>query len=153
MPLLYVDANPFIYAVEAQDEIAKPLRELFGLLRKRPGAAATSELTLAEVLPKAPSAAHRRMYLDLIAWGQIFDLRPVSREILIETASYRQNAASASGATKAMPPLPDAIHVVTAIRSGCTLMLSTDSRLKLPDGLKAIRSDSTGLAELVRTLQ
>src|SRR5882724_1304067 len=90
VPLVYVDANTFIYAIEGNEALANPIKALFARLRERPGFAVTSELSLAEVLPKAPSPVHRRSYLDLIIWSGIIDLRPVTREILIETADYRR---------------------------------------------------------------
>lgn len=138
---LYLDANVFIYAIEGSAEVSDPLHELFSLLRARAGAGVTSELTLAEVLPKA-DGLQRRNYLDLIVWSRIFDLQPVSRDILIETAEYRKIAR--------MPKLPDAIHVVTAIRAGCRTILSADSRLKLPEGYTALLPHRETLSRLIR---
>jgi predicted nucleic acid-binding protein len=140
---LYLDANVFIYAIEGSAEVSNPLRELFGLLRASPGAGVTSELTLAEVLPRA-NGRQRRNYLDLIVWSGIFDLHSVSRDILIETAEYRKVAR--------MPKLPDAIHVVTAIRAGCRTILSADSRLKLPEGLTSLLPNRENLLGLIRDL-
>jgi predicted nucleic acid-binding protein len=140
---LYLDANVFIYAIEGNAEVSNPLRELFGLLRVRPGTGVTSELTLAEVLPRA-NDVQRRNYLDLIVWSRIFDLHPVSRDILIETAEYRKAAR--------MPRLPDAIYVVTAIRTGCRTILSADSRLKLPEGYASLLPNHENLLSLIRDL-
>ena len=126
---IYLDANVFIYAIEGASDIADLVQQLFGLLRRNRGIGVTSELTLAEILPKA-STIQRNMYLDLIIWSRIFDLHPVSRDVLIETADYRMAAG--------MPRLPDAIHVVTAIRTGCRTILSSDSRLKLPEGYAVV---------------
>jgi predicted nucleic acid-binding protein len=140
---LYLDANVFIYAIEGSAEVSNPLRELFGLLRAKAGAGVTSELTLAEVLPRA-NGVQRRNYLDLIVWSGIFDLHSVSRDILIETAEYRKVAR--------MPKLPDAIHVVTAIRAGCRTILSADSRLKLPEGLTSLLPNRENLLGLIRDL-
>ena len=126
---LYFDANVFIYAVEGNDEIADQLRALFGLLHRKADMAVTSELTLAEVLPKADSV-RRRNYLELLSFSGIFDLRPVTRDILMETVSYRKIArVQPSGH---MPKLPDAIHVVAAHHAGCGKMVSFDCALKLP---------------------
>ena len=140
---LYLDANVFIYAIEGSAEVSNPLRELFGLLRARPGAGVTSELTLAEVLPRA-NDLQRRNYLDLIVWSRIFDLHPISRDILIETAESRKVAR--------MPKLPDAIHVVTSIRAGCRTILSADSRLKLPEGYASLLPNRENLLGLIRDL-
>jgi predicted nucleic acid-binding protein len=143
VPRLYLDANVFIYAIEGNADIADPLRQLFELFRARRGIGVTSELTLAEVLPKA-SDVQRRSYLNMIVWSQIFDLHPVSRDILIETAEYREYAG--------MPKLPDAIHVVTAIRAGCRRVLSADLRLKLPEGYSVLSPAAENLTSLIREL-
>jgi len=74
-PLIYIDANPFIYVVEGTDALARPIKDLFTILRRLPGAAVTSELTLADVLPKAPSPMHRRTYLDLMIAALMGDIR------------------------------------------------------------------------------
>ena len=140
---VYLDANVFIYAIEGSPIVADPLRELFQLFRNRRAVGVTSELTLAEVLAGAVDV-RRRNYLNLIVWSRIFDLQPVSREVLIETSDYRKVAG--------MPKLPDAIHMVTAIRSGCRRILSADSRLKLPDGFVLIPPDREGLSNLIQEL-
>jgi predicted nucleic acid-binding protein len=143
LPRLYLDANVFIYAIEGNAAIADPLLQLFELFRISRGIGVTSELTLAEVLPRA-SIVRRRSYLNMIVGSRIFDLRPVSRDVLIETAKYRETAG--------MPKLPDAIHVVTAIRAGCRRVLSADSRLKLPDGYSVIPPIANNLSRLIQEL-
>jgi predicted nucleic acid-binding protein len=140
---VYLDANVFIYALEGNSDVADPLRELFKLFRNRRGTGITSELTLAEVLA-GTSGTQRRNYLNLIVWSQIFDLQPVSRDILLETAAYRRQAG--------MPKLPDAIHVVTAIRSNCRTILSADVRLKLPEGFALALPDRENVSRLIHEL-
>ena len=140
---LYVDANVFITALDGPSSISAQLQDLFAVLLDRSGVAVTSELTLAEILPKATDW-QKGYYLNLIIWNKIFDLRPVSREILIETADYRK--------TTGMPKLPDAIHVVTAIQSGCRIILSNDLRLRLPSGYTLIHLDPESVARLIQEL-
>jgi predicted nucleic acid-binding protein len=142
-PRFYLDSNVFIYAVEGSADIADPLRQLFERFQDNPGMGVTSELTLAEVLPRS-SAIQRRNYLNLIVWSRIFDLRPVSQDILIETADYRAKAG--------MPKLPDAIHVVTAIRSECRTVLSADGGLKMPVGYSVVSPDRDNLSRFVQEL-
>jgi predicted nucleic acid-binding protein len=152
-PLIYIDANPFVYAIEGDDASAAPIKRLFEWLRERPGSAVSSELTLAEVPPKAlPNA--QRGYFHLIIWSGIFDLQPVTRGILLETARYRR------GSTKILPDgresmakLPDAIHMVTAIRSGCQKILSKDAGLRLPIGYERVEPDDKGIGELITELE
>jgi predicted nucleic acid-binding protein len=140
---IYLDANVFIYAIEGKPEVADLLRTLFELFRRARGVGVTSELTLAEVLAGSLDV-RRRSYLSLVPWSRIFDLQPISRDVLIETAEYRRSAG--------MPKLPDAIHAVTAIKSGCRTVLSADKRMKLPDGFTRIPPDNAGLARLTKEL-
>jgi predicted nucleic acid-binding protein len=150
---LYVDANPFIYAIEGSDSLSGPIKELFLLLRQRSGMGMTSELTLAEVLPKARLPLHSRQYLDLIVWSGIFALQPVTRSILLETVRYRRFLAGRRRRSAgAMPKLPDAIHVVTAIQARCKYFLSADIRLKLPSNLQLFRPDKAGIAAVMKRL-
>jgi predicted nucleic acid-binding protein len=150
---LYFDANVFIYAVEGNDDISGLLRTLFELLRGDIKVAVTSELTLAEVLPRA-DPARRRNYMELILRSGVFDLHPVTRDVLIETADYRRLAAmrgsDASRPGFPMPKLPDAIHVVTAARTGCSRMISFDRALKLPDGILGLNREA--LPQLIKEL-
>ena len=140
---LYLDANIFIHALEGEPAVFQPLQELFGFLKAKKRTAVTSELTLAEVLPRA-SVVERRSYLNLIFGSGIFDLQPVSRDILIETADYRKVAG--------MPKLPDAIHAVTAIRADCRIIISRDHRLRLSEGYTVVSPDPAALSSLIRDL-
>ena len=149
--LVYVDTNPIAYAFEGSEELASALKGLFSLFGRRPGCAVTSELTLAEILPKRK--VPDREFLDLLIWSKIFDLRPVTRDILIETAKYRRIAgARRSDGSVAMPKLPDAIHVVTAIRAGCKIFLSSDVRIKLPETIRLVRANTDGITRLTQEL-
>lgn len=147
--IVYIDANPIAYALEGFESLASPLKDLFSLLRQRPGSAVTSELTLAEVLPQR--RVPDRQFIDLLVWSGAFELYPVSRDILVETADYRRIASVRTPDGRvAMPKLPDAIHVVTAIRAGCQIFLSSDLRIKLPDSMRLVRADADGVVALIR---
>jgi predicted nucleic acid-binding protein len=142
-PRFDLDANVFIYAIEGSADIAESLHGFFALLRAGRGIGITSELTIAEVLAKA-DPVQRLNYLNLIVSSRVFDLRPISREILIETADYR--------AASRMPKLPDAIHVVTAIHAGCRTILSADARLQVPEGYSIVKPEPANLLRLMREL-
>jgi predicted nucleic acid-binding protein len=147
---IYFDANAFIYAIEGVDEISVLLRSLFEALRRQPSYACTSEFTLAELLPKT---FQRRNYLTLILHSGLFDLLPVTRDILIETADYRKFIKRPSFETRgAMPKLPDAIHVVTAVHAGCNTFVSFDRGLKLPVGLDRVGREDGSLLQLVQDI-
>ena len=147
--MIYLDANFFIYAVEGNDAVAEPVRRLLLWLRQHSLKAVTSELTLAEVLaPPVRKGAlllrvKRRLYLDLIVWSQLIDLKPVSRDVLYETADLR-NISNMK--------LPDAIHVVTAVHSNCRYFMSQDRRVKTPRGIRVVRPDQGGVSKVMKEL-
>ena len=147
---VYLDTNFFIKAVEGLDEAAAPAKTLIDTLRQRPGIAATSEITFAEVLAPSrqadamPSQMKRRAYLDLQLWSGFVALIPVSRSILIETAKLR-----AMGRFK----LPDAIHLVSAIQVQCRLFISADKDFdKMPEGIERVDCSHDNLPRLLEAL-
>jgi len=130
---VYLDANVFIYALEGIPPYAEPMRALLEGIDAGSVRAATSELTLAEVLvrPMADgNAGLQAAYQEMLQPGDGFQLVPVSRAILIEAARVRAE----SGALK----LPDAIHVATAGASGREALLTNDRTLASASGLHAV---------------
>lgn len=151
IPLVYLDTNVFIAGFESPVSNAKPVQDLLVALRERPRSASTSELTLAELLapisrPHAlEPAERRRLYLDLLVGGSFIDLRPITRNILIETADIRRTARY---------KLPDAIHVATAIHANCGFFMSHDDGMKrLPEGLNRLQPNRAGVDLLLEALQ
>lgn len=154
---VYLDSNVFIYALEGDETTAELVMSLLSTLRSKPKFAVTSELTLAEILvipETARKVGLRRKYLDLVVWSGVFDLRPVSREVLIESARYRLAVHPGKPAPREDRRnfLPDAIHVVTAIQNGCEFFVARDKRLKLPRGLTQILPDTGGIPRLLKLL-
>ncbi|MGB7102598.1 MAG: PIN domain-containing protein [Xanthobacteraceae bacterium] len=147
-PIIYVDANPFSYFVDGDEDIARHLKPFFDFLREKPGLAMTSELTLAEVLAKASPDARRGYF---IVWSNLFQLHPVTRDILIDTADYRRVSRKARpDGTRATIKLPDAIHVVTAIRCRCRAFPSADADLRVPVEMAVFEPSEAGVANLIR---
>lgn len=147
---IYIDTNIFIYAVEGVADTAGPSKKLLEALREHRRIAVTSEITLAEVLapPKRKDALQlrikKRVYLDLLLWSRVFNLVPVTRGILIETAHLR---------TVATLKLPDAIHLVTAIRSNCGFFVCKDNDFKkLPAGMKRVRPNMQEIDDLLKVI-
>jgi predicted nucleic acid-binding protein len=146
-----LDTNVFIRAFEGTPDEAKDFQELFKALRQNRSFSVTSELTLAELLAPAdckeavPLHIKRRFYLNLIVWNGFIDLRPVTRSILCETADLRRVAKH---------KLPDAIHIVTAIRAGCTLFMSSDGDAKrLPRSMTRLQADKQGIQRVFDVLR
>ncbi len=137
--VVYLDTNVFIALVEGEGDVRERAFRVFDILRAKPGLSITSELTLAEVL--APPKSERKLrleekrvpYLDLLLRGGIVNLMPVDRETLMETAELRVDPSFRS------MKLADAIHLVTAVRSGCSLFLTGDRDFRtLPRGIRRI---------------
>jgi predicted nucleic acid-binding protein len=147
-PLVYLDSMVFIYALEGEDSAGPAARTLFAELRKDPGAAMTSELSLAEVLAPtrlrgAMPATLSRAYFDLMIRSGVISLEPVSRTVLVETATVRK------GATL---KLPDAIHLTTAIRAGCTYFVTKDIRIAVPEPMTKVEPDRNGVERILKSL-
>jgi predicted nucleic acid-binding protein len=145
---VYLETNFFIKAVEGLSEVAAPPKKLIEVLLTRPGLGVTSEITFAETLAPPtradalPLHIKRRVYLDLLLWSQFITLVPVSRDVLIETADLR---------SVARMKLPDAIHLVSAIRSKCRYLVSSDSDFDdLPDGMERVKPDAGGIEGLLK---
>jgi predicted nucleic acid-binding protein len=127
---VYLDANVFIYALEAYASYVDELARMFDAIDSGALTAVTSELTLAEVLDKPlmdRDEALQEAYRNAIQPTAGFSVVPVSRAILIEAATVR----AASQSLK----LPDAIHVATALAAGCSTFLTNDASLRSVPGL------------------
>lgn len=148
-PIVYIDSNVFIYAMERNDAISEGIRSLFLHLRAAGGCALSSELTLAEVLAKPEedqSETLKQGYLDLVGGGDIAVLAPVTRDILIASATLRARRAPKLR-------LADAVHLATAIQAKCRYFLSNDERLGSFGGeFLVLRPDREGVAKVIAAL-
>jgi predicted nucleic acid-binding protein len=152
-PLVYLDTNFLVRAVELQIDRVETEISLMNIFRRHPGAAVTSELTLAELLaPTAnstDSASRRTIYRELLIESDFIDLEPVSRAVLMETVSFREMAL----AEGRRPKLPDAIHVVTAAQLRCRFFASDDLRLgAMPSPLQVLPMNALGVAAVLKAL-
>lgn len=132
---LYLDANVFIYAVELFPAYERVSREVLGVLDAGKANGITSALTLAEILPgclKSKNADGERAYLGMISNRPHFQVVPVSEDILIHAARIRANSTL---------KLLDAIHVATAVRSGCDLLLTNDKAMRQVTEIEVILLD------------
>jgi predicted nucleic acid-binding protein len=121
---LYLDANVFIYALEALTPWKEAAQSVLRAVDSGACSAVTSELTLAECLtrPLQLGQSENAVVFEkaLQSAGQLAVL-PIRREILIEAARLR--------ATSSLK-LPDAIHAATAVRHGCALFVTNDQTFR-----------------------
>lgn len=120
----YLDVNVFIYALEGLPEVSHALAALFKAIDSTAIQTVTSELALAEALIKPiqnKNIQHQACYEMAIRSRRGLQVVPVLRTILLEAARLR-------GTTGLR--LPDAIHLPTALSSGCEVFLTNDHRIK-----------------------
>ncbi len=149
---IYIDANVFIAAFETTGNLAdKAARLLSEVAVALPQKLVTSELTLAEllVLPmRTSNYTLVNLYSGLLVSNSRLDVRPATRDILIKAAELRAQTPSRK--------LPDAVHVATAIQSGCTYILSADKGIGSPPvdamSLIVLRPDEPTLSSLIESL-
>jgi len=121
---IYLDANIIIYAVEGFIDYANNIQALLMAMDNAEMVAVTSELTLAETLVKPLKDGKTKIqqaYRDFLQTTAVFEVIPISREILESAASLRATT---------LFKLPDAIHYATAQQQSCDTFLTNDLRLK-----------------------
>lgn len=126
---VYLDSNVFIYAMESAEIEGDLARRWLSGFDTGKLIAVTSELTLAEVLPRPIAAGETELvagYRRLLEELAILRLVPVRTDILLGAAELR-------AATKIS--LPDAIHVATATLTRCCGILTNDVRLQAPPSM------------------
>ena len=139
---IYLDTNIFIAAYEGIDRLSNSLQAGSVSVAEREIDATTSALTLAELLPKPLSLGQAHLaefYVDLLSGRSPIKVMPVTRALLLESATLRGR----HGALK----LADSIHLATAIREGCAAMLSNDRRVPSPMSMRLVRLGPRSLDE------
>lgn len=144
-PRVYLDANVFVAAFESVGAHSDHAWWILHAIESGKIVGATSEMTLAEILVKPLETGATELaagYESMIASSGGFEVRPVSRDILIKAAGLRAHRTS----TK----LPDAIHIATAQTSSCTFFVSDDHRLPLPDDMTLLPVNPFTLDDILR---
>jgi predicted nucleic acid-binding protein len=139
---VYIDTNVLIRGMERTDAGAGEVGRLIEFAERGRLELVTSELTLSEVLVgpiRLGDDILAAAYLDLLTDDPIFELVPVTRDILIESSQIRARSSAR---------LPDSVHVATANLSACRLIVSHDRRLRDLCELDVIEPSDSRFAEL-----
>ena len=125
---VYLDANILIEALEGVSDHAAQLRALLGLVEAGIVLATTSEWTLAEVLvrplatgDKGLEARYRQLLSGAVA------IAAIDRVALEAAARY---------CAETRMPLPDCLHVASAVLAGCDVFLTHDRGIVLPASME-----------------
>lgn len=129
LPRIYLDANAIIRFIESKEDQITAL-----VLQAAAGKTHlfTSELTLAEVLVIPLREGDGRLaegYEELLQSDDTLTVVPIDRPILRRSAELRARLGGKGH---------DAIHCATAEISGCGVIISSDRRLRLPEGLRRV---------------
>jgi predicted nucleic acid-binding protein len=129
---VYLDANIVIEAYEGLGSCASGLSALFALIEAGTVLATTSEWTLAEVLVRPLSIGAMKQagrYQALLSSSGRIAIEPVSRAILVAAAHI---------CAETRMPMPDCIHVASAVKVGCDVFLTNDRGIVLPSEMERV---------------
>ena len=127
---IYLDANIIIYLMEGFEPCAPILSSLLEAIEAGQITCVTSEMTVAEVLVrpfKQDATDLVKTYIDALNDIRLLTLQPIAYQTLMDAAFAR---------AKTGMKLPDAVHVATAVQSGCDVFLTNDKGIKTPKSLK-----------------
>lgn len=127
-----IDTAPLIYFIEDVAPYADLLEPIFGLLENHRLRAATSTITLAEILTK-PLAEKKFGLIDEIK----FTLRTFSTLSMIAIDERLAETAALIRARYAIR-LPDALQIAAAIQGEATVFLTNDKRVKRVDAIDVL---------------
>ncbi|MBW6423563.1 PIN domain-containing protein [Rhizobium sp. XQZ8] len=149
---IYLDTNIFIAAFETNDNLSENLLELVSIAtRQSQPRFVTSEMTLAELLVVPFRRNDTRLitlYGRILTTSPWLDVQPATRAIFSTAATLRAAVPSRK--------LPDAVHLATAILSGCTHLLSSDKGIAPQShediSIRVLRPDEPTLTSLLESL-
>ena len=129
---VYLDTHVLIYAFEDDPKFGPVARDVLQAAVAASLLPVTSALTIAEVLVvpiRKRDTAAIALYEAFLGDAEKIEVVPIDTSVLRSAAELRAS-------TKLK--LPDAIHVATALRHGCTAFVSEDRRIKPPAPLEIV---------------
>ena len=138
---LAIETAPFIYFVEQHPTYVDRMRAIFHQVNSGTPQVVTSVITLTEVLVMPIQTGH-------VQYQQEY------REMLLNTAHITTISVSSAIADRAASlrvqyglRIPDALHVATAVISGCDAFLTNDFGLKRVQDVRVLVLDELELDE------
>lgn len=137
--VLAVDTTPFIYFVEQNPTYINRVRPIFRSIASGDLKAFTSVITLTEVLVMPIQTGHTRYaheYREMLLNSEHITTVSVDSSIAEQAARLRARYSLKT---------PDALHIATAITSGCQAFLTNDIALKRVQELSVLVLDELEL--------
>ncbi|HRF97417.1 MAG TPA: type II toxin-antitoxin system VapC family toxin [Aggregatilineales bacterium] len=132
---LYLDTSPIIYYVEEHPSYIAQMDVLMAHVKQNSIQMICSVMTLTEILPRPIRLGQLQLvkdYREILLNSTEFKLIPVLEKIAESAAQLR--------ATYNLKT-PDALHVATAIESGCHAFLTNDLGIKRVIGIRVLVLD------------
>ncbi len=139
---LGVETAPYIYYVENHPAYADKVDAIFKIVETESVEIHTSAITLTETLMKPIQASDHRLiaaYRALLSETDFVQMITITPELADKAAHLR---------AKYNLRTPDALHITTAIESGCEALLTNDLALKRVTELRVLILDELELDEL-----
>lgn len=118
---LYIETAPLIYYVEVNPAYAAKMDAIVATIETTPIDAVSSVITLVEVLSHPMKLGDHRLvqeYRDILVNSSEFRLVPVTAQIAESAAEMRARYNLRT---------PDALHVASAVLTGCDAFLTNDT--------------------------
>lgn len=126
---VYFDTNIFIYLLEGNKDYARLLGDIQTLIENDQIRVFSCDLVYTELLPPHAKQGNKKAIEQTIDFLNKFNITIASKETFIHAGILR-------GETNMKTP--DAIHVATAIASGCEVFLTNDKDIQTPQGLEKV---------------
>lgn len=132
---LYVDTAPLVYYVEAHPNYVELMDDIITRIEDKLIEAISSVITLTEVLTypmRLGQTKYEQAYRDILLHSGGFRLLPVTTETAYLAAHLRARHRLRT---------PDALHIATAITTGCDAFLTNDRALQRVDAIRVLVLD------------
>lgn len=129
---VYFDTNIIIYSIDWNWEFRDIAIKISDYIHKKELSAVTSYLSMSEILPyfirdKDIEKISKLIFLIKRSW--IYEISPMDFETFFQAGALRANL---------WLKTPDALHVASAMQAGCTLFLTNDAGIRVPEGMKLL---------------
>ena len=130
--LVYLDSNVLIYLLDANPTYLRTVERIFAMASTRDLRATTGDVAVTEILVRPLAAGDQAAVARIAEFLEsgLVDVRAHTREAFELAARIRATYRTS---------LPDALHVATAVTSGCSVLVTNDQRMPSVPGLEVVR--------------
>jgi len=129
---VYLDTNIFIYLIEGNPTFEPLMQALATALSSGNVSAYSSHITLTEILPLLVRRGEEDAItktIELMSQSGLVSLTPADSEVCIQAGFLRGELGMKT---------PDALHVATAVHERCTVFLTNDVGIRVPNPLQRL---------------